>query len=314
MVEEEYRKDTSISQSYLTLLDKHPNLAKKYLDGEYDLGDNEDVKIGSAVDTLITKEEEEFDKEFTVIDESIKPTGNFLSMVKKIYNDKGEEPLDEKILHYHEVLGMKRPSRDKVIDEFYEKAKPYLDQLQSGKYILTREQKTLIDDIVYSLKENEFTAPLIDHPNIQYQLPVFFKFGEFDCKGLLDMCIFDEENKIIYPMDLKITSYSLGGFNDVIFSKRYDLQAEFYHIGLRYSYPDHKIDPHFRFIVESSKFPGTPMIYRYKCDHGESSFTRKEKYYKGINELLYDHKYHKEVNRWDYKREVLENEGVVEVE
>ena len=314
MTEEKYRNIDAISQSYLTLLDKHPNLARKYLDGEYSLGDNEDVKIGSAVDTILTKGNDHFDKEFEIIDENSKPTGNFLSMVKKIYNDNGEETLDEKILHYHEVLGMKRPSRDKVIDEFYSRAKPYLDQLESGKYIITREQSILINDIVHALRNNEFTAPLIDHPNVQYQFPILFNFKDYRCKGLIDIIIVDEENKTLHPIDLKITSYSLGNFNEVIFSKRYDLQADFYYTGLVHNYPDYKVDPYFRFIVESSKFPGTPLVYKYRCASSGRSFTRDNKYYKGFSELLDDHNYHMHSNRWDYKREVLENEGVIEVE
>lgn len=313
MTEQEYRKKDAISQSYLTLLDRHPNLAKRYIDGEYSLGDHEDVKIGDAVDTLLTKGREEFEENFEVIEENIKPTGNMLELTKLIHKDTSEDTLEDKILHYHGVLDMKRPSREKIVTEFYEKAKTYFDKISSEKSILTYDQNILIRDIVDSLKNNDFTGPILSNPDIKYQIPVFFEYEGEDCKGLLDMCLFDEDNKVITPYDLKITSYSLYSFESTIFSKRYDLQAEFYYIGFKNNFPQYTISPYFRFIIESSKFPGTPLIYKYKCRGDGSGITKDGKYYKGIVELLDDNKYHRELDRWDYKREVLENDGVIEV-
>ncbi len=313
MTEQEYRETDRISQSYLTLLDKHPNLAKRYLDGEHVIGDSEELKIGSGVDALVTKGEDDFKEEFEVISERDKPTGNILNLTKKIYLDKEDSSLDEKISYYYDKLDL-REGLEKVKNKFYHKGgELYLKKLQSGKHIITPEQEMNIRDIVESLKTNRFTKKYLKNKNLQYQVPLFFEIGGHPCKGLIDMLIIDEDSKLIIPIDLKVTSYSLASFDKAIFQKRYDLQADMYKEGLRQNYSEleYTITP-FKFIVENMNFPGTPLIYKYQ-NRGLSERSYDGKVYKGPLQLLEENEYHRKYDVWDYKRDVLEMNGEIKV-
>jgi len=131
------------------------------------------------------------------------------------------------------------------------------------------------------------------------------------------------KNKTIQPIDIKTTGKHVSNFNDSFFGFRYDIQASLYNQGLcdfvyrkDSKYYGYSILP-FLFIVESTKYIGTPLIYSVEpnvlmaSENGISGHTGV--YYQGWRELLERLLWHKSNNAWDYTREQYENEGVVDI-
>jgi hypothetical protein len=145
----------------------------------------------------------------------------------------------------------------------------------TGKTIMSATQKKTIDDIVASLKTNprtssyfnrEFFENLPEEVTVYYQFPIYFEYEGIKCKALLDILIVekDKEGKIlkITPIDVKTMHGNTYYFLSSLKTRRYDIQAAWYTLGLLdyFAVPEELISP-FRFVVESSTNPGKPLVY-----------------------------------------------------
>ncbi len=77
----------------------------------------------------------------------------------------------------------------------------------------------------------------------------------------------------------------------------------------------YKILP-FKFIVESTKTVGFPLVFRCSeefLNGGISGFKKDGKFYKGFIELIHDYKWYTENNSWTYNREIIEKNGEIEL-
>lgn len=254
--------------------------------------------IGSAVDTLLTGEEGEFEKQYYVSEIEKKPSEVEMSIIQKAFSevvtvnfnsienivDLGnyKDAVESSIEEHNWQPNWKMDTRiNKIVDI----GGIYFEDLKAsyGKQILTTSEKILIDDIVSSLVNNPRTSKFFDRTalsraegvSVYYQLPIYFTYKDIDCKALLDILIVvrNEKGNIvsIQPFDLKTMNGNTLKFVSNLKSFRYDIQAAWYREALlavdssfdlgKGEFESECILKPFTFIVESNTFPGQPLIF-----------------------------------------------------
>lgn len=281
MVVEEYYNDSRLSQSKLKLLlGNNPNLFNTVAEPKLYFEEKKYFLIGDGVDCQLTRPITEYAEKFHVSNVENKPSDTMKSIINQVFDEVKafniRNPTCDQsignIQDYPEYCiivcnehnyqnNWKEATRIAKVCEAWE----YWDDLKAGegKTILSAEEDSLISQIVMSIKTNEVTSPYFEHnegEEIMYQVPIFFTINEVDCKGLLDMVIIDHTAKIIVPIDIKTLGDNTMNFPKALRQRRYDIQGAFYTEGLRQTYPGYTILP-FKFIVESTTSPGTPLVY-----------------------------------------------------
>lgn len=145
-----------------------------------------------------------------------------------------------------------------------------------GKQILSDEQKIKVDTITNSWLTHPHTAYLFQERegiDIIYQMPIYFKVGDTECKILIDMVIIDHNKKIIKIVDFKTMWNDVLNFKYAIRERRYDIQSSFYLEGVSSTKGIQQISKliskslegytvqGFAFVVESTGNPGIPIIF-----------------------------------------------------
>ncbi len=247
--------------------------------------------IGSAVDTILTGADGEFEKQFYVSELINKPSDTEIEIVKLVFDDVYQDNMEASlsdlrgsILDAVNQVGWQSRWKDETrIDKIITNGSEYYEDLKCafGKTILSSEQKSLIDSVVKSLKENERTKKYFDRDkysksnivDIYYQLPIYFEYKGLQCKALLDMLtiIKDDKGSIIsvHPIDLKTMSGNTIDFLSNLKRLRYDIQAAWYTEALSSESSSFKLSSeivpdiiqNFEFVVESTTNPGTPLVF-----------------------------------------------------
>lgn len=291
---DEYFNSDALSQSQL----------KKILKGiDVFVNSNEEEKklyyeekghfiIGSAVDTILTGETGEFEKQYHISTLVKKPSDVEMSIIQKVFDELKDvlteiedlptylDSIEQSIIE-HDWYGGK--PGEKRIQGLLDRGADYFEDLKKGlgKQILTSVDKKLIDDIVFSLRSNPRTMQYFNRValekrvdlTIYYQLPIYFYYKGIYCKALLDMLMVfkDENGKIInvQALDLKTMNGSTLRFVTNLKSFRYDIQAAWYteallsdnsSFDLKCRITKEMLLP-FTFIVESNSYPGQPLVY-----------------------------------------------------
>lgn len=321
ILNEEYLASTAQSQSRLKKILFHPNLYATY-DPNSDIDEPAEVTIiGDGVDLILTQGEDVFMEEF-YFSTVERPTGQMGDFVWHLYANRNDT-MAENIAY--ELAGFKRDTLPKVRERFEKEGKAYYDDLIAGegKKVVTPTQYAIIQTIANSLKQNKFTSKFVlgdSQYKVFTQQALDFTYEGIQCKGLLDLVVVDTVNNLLYPIDLKTTSTSLNFWVDMLMKHRYDFQAAFYTEALRQTdlsvYGEGlTVDSiqNFRFIVESQKFPGSPLIYQLS-DHlmsiGKTGGTYLGKDYEGFHQAIERLKWHSSNDLWEYTREDYENHGI----
>lgn len=227
------------------------------------------VKIGSAVDVILTGNEGDFQKQFYVAEEfSVSDT--LKSVTKSIFFmaltdfEEYKKSAEEETQDFESLYGnLKMLPDDYILDaceenNYGQSYKPatrlkkvydcqvyYTSLIRGeGKTILTKEEKETIQSVCNSLRENTRTSRFFGREfyknqkdiDIYYQLPVYFRYEGMNCKSLLDIVIV--ENKPdgtieVTPVDLKTTSFDTFYFPKQFVYLRYYIQAIFYKKAIR---------------------------------------------------------------------------------
>lgn len=261
-----YFESEAASQSKIKKSGKSVFDIKKELDPNKDY-----LKIGSAVDCILTGEENQFEEDFFIVEDisisdSIKQILDIVYEEKiKEYNDFLEEAEEAEetnrsvfigdlgnypeyiLAACDEVKYGKRYKNETKLSKVLEKKEYFNSKIASyGKTILTEAQKEVVDNVVTSLRTNPRTERFfnrelyknVENIDIYYQLPIYFKvdgYGEL-CKALLDIVIveYKEDGTIeATPVDLKTTSYDTFYFVKSFIKFGYDYQSVWYSFALR---------------------------------------------------------------------------------
>jgi len=326
-----YFDDNSISYSMLRNLSVSPSYFKKIQEEEQE--DKLHFLIGSCVDILLTEPDKFWEKyalEFQEVCEKV-PTPQIRDYGGFLYAGLSEEEAFERTNFKREKLESVKEKFDKEAKEWFEwiKKKGEYEKSNVNKQVISTSQYSLITKIVESLKTNRFTRKYFEgiigtKTDKHLQLEIYWEYKDEKCKSKLDLVIVDHENKEIHPIDIKTTGNSVFSFDSSALKWRYDLQSSFYSSALYWlinksndeywnKLKDYRILP-FKFIVESSKYPGMPLMY--ECSEkflkgGIDGFDYQGRWYKGFIELINDYKWYRDNNEWSYPKDIIEKEGII---
>lgn len=238
VIEPEYRADSALSYSTIA---KFAREGFNNLDTLFDKIETPSLTFGSAVDTLITGGQEEFDKnfmvaEFPTLKDSVRSIVNTLfENYSQNYRSLNEIPdsiiIDQTILDSFQ-LNWKPETRARVIkeqgSEYYS-----LLYLAGDRTVIDTALKEQIDNTVNALKTSPSTCTFFaengtDNLIREYQLKFKATLDGVDYRCMADLIIIDPENMIVYPIDLKTSSHTEWDFYESFIQWRYDIQSRLY--------------------------------------------------------------------------------------
>lgn len=345
-VVEQYYKSEALSQSVLKKMYGTISDIESQVDAT-----KPHIKIGSAVDCILTSEKGEFEKRFYVMDSnSLNVSDTIKQIVKLVYEEQLKDYQDyleevgsgDVLFPESEITPFNVFIGDRTLEDFepyilsaceeVNYGKTYKDDTKikkvlegsyyftalvesKDKVILTKEEYETINTIVYNLRNNHrtsryFNVEALSQTNlvkVHYQYPIYFEYEDLECKGLLDIVIFqyDSEGNLesITPIDLKTMYGDTYTFSSSVKSRRYDIQALWYTIGLTYLFPEVKIH-NFQFVVESTSTPGKPLVF--EVDDTLLDFAIfGDKWNPGIAKLIKRYKFYKK-HGFTLEKEIVE--------
>lgn len=353
-----YYESTFLSQSVLKELqyglDKFLETQRKRAE---DTSDKSYFIIGGGVDTILTAGQEFFDEKYYVSTLVSKPSDMEMNIIKFVFdsvtnaitsNPEEIETFDKYenlILAATDFYGWQPKWKPETrISKIIEAGSEYFEDLKKclGKTVISASQKEIIDNIVKSLTTNPRTQKYFDRKfldsaenisvDIYYQLPLYFKKDDIDCKALLDFLVVIKNNGIavsLEPIDLKTMSGYTIDFPNSVRTRRYDIQASWYSDAIlnpttifpegfpEFNRETINLKP-FMFIVESSTSPGKPLLFKATeelMDTGRNGkvneFTGKV-LVKGYHTLFEEYKYYLSTD-WREEKIVTDNDGVLEI-
>lgn len=235
-----YRADPALSYSTLA---KYEREGFNNLDKLFDRIDTPSLTFGSAVDSIITGSQEEFDERFIVADFPSTPD-TIIKIVNDVfrefcdtYKDLNSIP-DVEIIHrassFNYQPNWKPETRAKVIKE---KGADYYNLLfiADGKTVLNTQTYQDVCNAVRALKESTATkfyfAPNNPfEPNIErfYQLKFKGEFEGVKYRNMADLIIVNHKEKWVKPVDLKTSSHTEWDFYRSFVDWQYQIQARLY--------------------------------------------------------------------------------------
>ena len=215
ITEEEYRADPALSYSTLARYERE---GFNNLDKLFDKIETPSLTFGSAVDSIITGGQEEFDERFIVAEFPSTPD-SIIKIVKSLFSQYGDSYRslitipDNAIIKETEYqsyqMNWKPETRAKVIRE---KGADYYNLLfiAGNKTILDTQTYQGVCNAVRALKESESTKFYFAdnnpfEPNIErlYQLKFKACLGGIEYRCMFDELVIFHDTKEIQPLDLK---------------------------------------------------------------------------------------------------------------
>lgn len=278
--EEVYRADSAYSYSTIAKFDRE---GFDKLETLFDKVESPSLLFGSVVDTLLTDGYEAFEKlfyvaEFPELTDKVKLIVEALfGEYKNTYKSLNKIPNDIIITYtdsFEYQRNWKPETRAKVIreqgGEYYS-----LLYLSADKRVISTQLYQDAMECVAQLKSSDATkwyfmddSPFDDSIERCYQLKFKGEYDGIKLRGMMDLCVIDHKNKIIYPCDLKTSYKSEWNFYKSFYEWCYFEQAMLYAELLKQNidkdpyFKDFKI-ANYRFIVICNRTK-TPLVWEYK--------------------------------------------------
>lgn len=234
VTEEQYREDSALSYSTLARYEKG---GFNNLDSLFEKVESPSLRFGSAVDSIITGGQEEFDERFMVAEFPNIPD-SIIKIVKSLFVQHGDTYRslatipDDVIIRESEYqnyqMNWKPETRAKVIRE---KGEEYYNILfiAGDKTILDTQTYQDVCNTVNALKESISTKFYFAEnnpfePDIERLYQLKFK-GEFDnvkYRNMADLIIVNHKEKWVLPIDLKTSSKPEWDFYKSFVDWRYE--------------------------------------------------------------------------------------------
>ena len=288
---QDYYDSTSLSQSMLKYyMGSIEDVKKAKTPQEEYYEDKRHLIIGSAIDTLLTSEND-FNSKYYIMDSALKkPSETEMAILKTLFDLLKLQ--NKSLLDHYEDLYMLQKAVD--FHSFYmnrRKDNPEEDNrlkmfnndihINYWKSLVESEGKTIIDSDTYNLIILPGVSSITTSANtlkyfkntkevdIYYQLPLKSSIKNVEVKGLPDIIYIDHLTKEIQVIDIKTTSKPLAYFTEAVKQFRYDVQLSFY-IDLliknfEFYYPELDIsnyDIQGGWIVTSTLNPGTSKMFK----------------------------------------------------
>ena len=238
--EKGYRADPALSYSTLARYERE---GFNNLDKLFDRIETPSLTFGSAVDSIITGGQEEFDERFMVAEFPSMPD-SIVKIIKSLYKQYAGTYRsllnipDNSIIRETEdqnyQMNWKPETRVKVIRE---KGTDYYNLLfvAGDRCIIDTQTYQDVVNAVRVLKESSSTKLYFAddnpfEPDIERLYQLKFK-GEFDgitYRNMADLIIVNHKEKWVKPVDLKTSSHTEWDFYKSFVDWRYDIQARLY--------------------------------------------------------------------------------------
>lgn len=293
VTEEVYRKDPSLSYSTLARYERE---GFNNLDKLFDRVESPSLTFGSAVDTLITGSEEEFNDKFmvaqldnTLSDTLITITNRLFDRWKDTYNNIKDIPEDKVIETIQDIswnnhwLPKTRVTKIKGDCAAYYK----LLYLSEGKTILSTYVYQDVINAVDKLKSADSTKFYFEQNNVFdnsierfYQLKFKSTFNNVDYRCMADEILVLHDYKTIIPIDLKTSYKPEWDFYKSFIEWLYPIQSRLYWRIIRDNmdkdpyFKDFKL-ANYRFIVINKKTL-VPLVWEFESTQKIGDIITKE--------------------------------------
>ncbi len=293
VTEPEYRQDPALSYSTLSRYERE---GFNNLDKLFDRIESPSLVFGSAVDTLITGSEEEFNERFMVAQLDNPPSDALVTITKKLFDVWGKtypnlaDIPDDALINTIEDIPWNNhwlpKTRAKKIKE---------DCTAYYKLLYLSEGKTILNTYVYQdvmntvdrLRSADSTRFYFEKDNAfddnierLYQLKFKATFNGVDYRCMMDEAVVIHDKKVVVPVDLKTSYKPEWDFYKSFTEWRYDIQGRLYWRILR---DNMDRDPYFkdfkladyRFIVANKKTL-TPLVWLFEGTQKVGDITTKD--------------------------------------
>lgn len=280
VTEPEYRADPALSYSTLARYERE---GFNNLDKLFERVESPSLVFGSAVDTLITGSEDEFDEHFMVAQLDNPPSDTLVVITKKLfdtwkdgYTDIRDIPDDALVATIQDIpwnnhwLPKTRAKKIKEDCAAYYK----LLYLSEGKTILSTYTYQDVMNTVDKLKAADSTRFYFEKDSVfddsierLYQLKFKATLNGVNYRCMADLILVFHDKKLVVPVDLKTSYKPEWDFYKSFLEWRYDIQARLYWRIIR---DNMDRDPYFkdfkladyRFIV-ANKRTLTPLVWTF---------------------------------------------------
>lgn len=282
--EEEYRADTAISYSTLSRFERE---GWRKICSLFEKIDTPSLLFGSAVDTLLTDGEDEFNERFIVC-QFPQISDTLTAITKDLHNKYGNSYRridmipddiisDTAVLHGYYKGANYANYRIKQVKENCEEYYSLLSLAQNKKVLSQSDY----DDVLKCIEELRlnsatsyfFDEPLSDDIEKVFQLKFKAEFEGIGVRCMFDELIVDHTNKVIYPIDLKTTGHPEEEFEGSFVQWRYDIQAKLYTYILQECikndeyFKDFKIQ-YYQFVVINRRTVA-PIVWEFHGNFGQ---------------------------------------------
>lgn len=281
ITEPEYRADPALSYSTLSRYERE---GFNNLDKLFDRIESPSLVFGSAVDTIITGSEEEFNKLFMVAQLDNPPSDTLVLITKRLfelwkdkYTKLSDIPDDDIISSIEDIQWNNHwlpKTRAKKIKEdcggYYG-----LLYIAGDRTIISSDVYMSVLNTVDKLKSADSTRFYFEKDNIfdddierLYQLKFKAKFGNVWYRCMADELTVIHSRKLVVPVDLKTSSKPEWDFYKSFLDWRYDIQGRLYWRLIRANmdrdpyYRDFKL-ANYRFIVVNRKTL-VPLVWEFE--------------------------------------------------
>lgn len=293
VTEPEYRADPALSYSTLSRFERE---GFNNLDKLFERVESPSLVFGSAVDTLITGSEEEFNQQFMVAQLENPPSDTLVTITKKLFDTWKDGYTDIRDIPDNVIISTIQDipwnnhwlpkTRAKKIKEdcaaYYK-----LLYLSEGKTILNtyvyQDVLNTVDKLrsanstrFYFEKDNAFD----DNIERLYQLKFKATFNGVNYRCMSDLLVAIHDKKLVVPVDLKTSYKPEWDFYKSFIEWRYDIQGRLYWRIIRHNMDQ---DPYFkdfkladyRFIVTNKKTL-TPLVWLFGNTQKIGEITTKD--------------------------------------
>lgn len=331
---EKFKETVGISYSKLSKLANSPQEYKGYMAEDVE---SSAITLGSAVDLLLTADEETFEKEIYVM------SANKPSEMMTIFCEVYAETENKETAHL--ASGFKIDLK-RVLNKFEKEGKSYYNALlqRKGRKILGIEDMFKANTIVKSILENKFTKEYFLPQNgdieLLFQVPVIWEIDYWklpECKvkqsqigkSIVDVIKIDHNTKEIQPIELKTGGE--GFFKSFWRYKRY-LQGAMYTDALTQVNKSDYTVKNIKFIYADTNMVYPPSIYtmsdkdieiarngvtykQLKINNDANFYFEESKKIKikGYKRLAAELDWHNRENLWDYNYDVYLNKGEIDI-
>ena len=312
--------DLTLSYSRLSDFDRNgPQALIRKSDVE-----NKGIKHGSIVNDLLVEKltgEPLFSNRYYIYDEN-KPTATLGTLCDIVLNNYDSLPKLDVILKIVKNNGFWSGVKveETLIakfntNEFWEYLK--IQFKIKDKLVITFNEHLSAKNTVNTLLSHEYSKNIFYNDFENYhELPFEIEYKNFKFKGILDIFQIDHKNKKVHMIDLKTGSGKSETFLKSFIDYRYYYQGAIYKMAFEYfcnkfNLVDYTLE-NFKFLF-IGKSENIPIIFEFTEKWNQAAIkgfkTKSGYFYTGIDENLEKIYYHWKHNKYDFSKDVYEQNG-----